>query len=59
MRQGSNVLTITGSPEFYSDQRMDVTLNLKTVPPTPGWYDVEVKNAADESVVLPHAFNVT
>ncbi len=46
-------------PDFYSDQRIDVTLDLKAVPQTPGWYEVEVKNAADESVVLPHAFKVT
>jgi hypothetical protein len=58
LRRGSDFLAVS-KPDFYSDQRMDVTLNLKTVPPTPGWYDVEVKNAADESVVLPHAFNVT
>jgi hypothetical protein len=58
LRRGSDFLAVS-KPDFYSDQRMDVTLNLRTVPPTPGWYDVEVKNAADESVVLPHAFNVT
>jgi hypothetical protein len=58
LRRGSDFLAVS-KPDFYSDQRMDVTLNLKTVPSTPGWYDVEVKNAADESVVLPHAFNVT
>ena len=58
LRRGSDFLAVS-KPDFYSDQRMDVTLDLKTVPATPGWYDVEVKNAADESVVLPHAFNVT
>jgi hypothetical protein len=60
MRQGSYVLTITDPPEFYSDQRMDVTLDLSVVPVTQiGPYDVEVKNAADEYVVLSNGFTVT
>jgi hypothetical protein len=58
LRRGSDFLAVS-KPDFYSDQRVNVTLNLKTVPPPKGWYDVEVKNAADESVVLPHAFEVT
>ena len=57
MRQGSDVLTITGSPEFYSDQRIDVKLDLTGAAAVQ--YDVEVKNSADESVVLSHGFTVT
>jgi hypothetical protein len=56
LRRGSDLLTVP-KPEFYSDQRIDVTLDLVTA--QPGLYDVEVRNAADESVVLPHAFEVT
>jgi hypothetical protein len=60
MRRGSNVLTIINT-EFYSDQRIDVTLDLSSVQVSPGGqpYDVEVKNAADEYVILSNGFTVT
>ena len=59
LRRGSDLLAVS-KPDFYSDQRMNVTLNLRPAPQTTlGWYDIEVKNATDESAVLPHAFEVT
>jgi hypothetical protein len=60
MRRGSNVLTIINT-EFYSDQRIDVTLDLNLVPVSQIGqpYDVEVKNAADEYVVLSNSFTVS
>ncbi len=57
MRQGSNALTIV-EPEFYSDQRIDVTLEL-TGTTTLGHYDVEVRNSTDEYVVVSDGFTVT
>jgi len=44
------------NPEFYSGQRIDVTL---TLPATPGQYDVTVTNPDGESVTLRNGFTLT
>ena len=51
-------LANSASPNFYSAQRIDVTLDL-TQSPVLGFYDVTVTNPDGDSVTLPSAFQVT